>query len=105
MWESFQTRRRRSTEGESAVAIDRKQLDDLIQNLKRQRDELAVQMHLGKAEARQQWEKVTAQLDKLTADYQPTKEAVAESTEHVLTALKQVAVEVQQGFDRIRKSL
>jgi hypothetical protein len=87
------------------VAIDRKQLDELIRSLKRQRDELALQIHLGKAEAKEQWEKVTAKLDKLSADYQPTKEAFSESAEHVLAALKQVAVEVQEGFDRVRKSL
>jgi chromosome segregation ATPase len=87
------------------MAIDRKQLDNLIASLKKERDELAVQIHLGKAEAKAQWEKVTAQLDELTKDYQPVKEAAEESAENILTALKLVAGEVQEGFDRIRKSL
>ncbi len=87
------------------MAIDRKQLDDLICSLKKQRDELAVQIHLGKAEAKQQWDKVTAQLDQLNRDYQPAKEAAEESAENILAALKLVAGEVQEGFDRVRKSL
>ena len=87
------------------MTIDRKQLDDLISSLKKQRDELAVQMHLGKAEAKEQWNKVTAQLDELTKDYQPVKEAAEESAENILTALKLVAGEVQEGFERVRKSL
>jgi chromosome segregation ATPase len=87
------------------MAIDRKQLDDLISSLKQQRDELAVQIHLGKAEAKEQWAKVTAQLDELTKDYQPAKEAAEESAEKILAALKLVAGEVQDGFQRVRKSL
>jgi biopolymer transport protein ExbB/TolQ len=92
-------------EWEAMMAIDRKQLDDLICSLKKQRDELAVQIHLGKAEAKQQWDKVTAQLDQLNRDYQPAKEAAEESAENILAALKLVAGEVQEGFDRVRKSL
>jgi uncharacterized coiled-coil DUF342 family protein len=87
------------------MAIDRKQLDNLIASLKKERDELAVQIHLGKTEAKAQWDKVTAQLDELTKDYQPVREAAEESAENILTALKLVAGEVQEGFDRIRKSL
>ena len=33
-------------------------LDDLIDNLKTQRDELRVQMHLAKAEIRDEWEEI-----------------------------------------------
>jgi biopolymer transport protein ExbB/TolQ len=92
-------------EWEAMMAIDRKQLDDLICSLKKQRDELAVQIHLGKAEAKEQWDKVTAQLDQLSKDYQPAREAAEESAENILAALKLVAGEVQEGFDRVRKSL
>ena len=33
-------------------------LTELISSLKQQRDELALQMHLGKAEAKEEWETV-----------------------------------------------
>ncbi len=87
------------------MAVDRKRLEELINSLKRQRDELAVQIHLGKAEAKEQWEKVTAKLDELTKDYEPVKGAVEETADNVFDALKLVAGEVQEGFERIRKSL
>ena len=87
------------------MAVDRKRLEELINSLKRQRDELAVQIHLGKAEAKEQWEKVTAKLDELTKDYEPVKDAVEETAENVFDAFKLVAGEVQEGFERIRKSL
>lgn len=80
-------------------------LAELISSLKQQRDELALKIHLGKAEAKQEWEKVTVKLDKLTKDYEPVKDAVEESAGSVLDALKLVAGEVKQGFERIRKSL
>jgi chromosome segregation ATPase len=80
-------------------------LTELISSLKQQRDELALQIHLGKAEAKEEWEKVQARLDQLTADAEPLKEAVEESAENVLESLKLVADEIKNSFDRIRKSL
>ena len=37
---------------------NRDHLAELISSLKQQRDELALQIHLGKEEAKQEWEKV-----------------------------------------------
>ena len=80
-------------------------LTQLISALKQQRDELALKIHLGEAEAKQQWEKVTAQLDDLTKEYEPLKGAVEETAGNVLDALKLTAQEVGEGFERIRKAL
>lgn len=87
------------------MSDDRDQLEALISSLKQQRDELAVQIHLGKAEAQEEWDKLTAKLDELTKDYEPVKDAVAETAGNVFSALKLVAGEVQDGFERIRKAL
>ncbi len=87
------------------MADDRDHLDELISSLKQQRDELAVQIHLGKAEAQEEWDEVTAKLDELTKDYDPLKDAMAETAGNVFSALKLVAGEVQEGFERIRKAL
>ena len=38
------------------MQMDKNALEQLITNLKLQRDELAVKIHLGKAEAKQEWE-------------------------------------------------
>ena len=84
---------------------DRDRLAELISSLKQQRDELAVQIHLGKLEAKDEWEKVTAKLDELTKDYDPLKDAVGETAENVFDAMKLVAGEIGEGFQRIRKSL
>ena len=80
-------------------------LKEMIDGLKRQRDELALQIHLGKAEAKEEWDKVTAKLDELLADYEPVKDALSETTDNVVSAMKLVSEEVWEGFKRIKKSL
>jgi uncharacterized coiled-coil DUF342 family protein len=80
-------------------------LAELISSLKRQRDELALKIHLGKADAKEEWNKITKKLDDLTSDYEPLKDAVGETAENLLAGLKLVTEEIQHGFNRIRKSL
>ena len=87
------------------MSDEKSQLDELIASLKQQRDQLAVQIELGKAEAKEEWDKVPAKLDQLSKDYEPLKEAVETSATGVFEALKLVANEVQDGFQRVRKSL
>jgi hypothetical protein len=80
-------------------------LTELINSLKQQRDELALQIHLGKTEAKAEWERVQTKLEQLMAEAEPMKEAVEDSAENVLESLKLVAYEIKNSFDRIRKSL
>lgn len=87
------------------MCVEHNRLAELIASLKRQRDELNLQIHLGKAEAKEEWQRVTARLDELLADYDPVKNALSESTENVVSAMKQVGEEIRSGFERIRKSL
>ena len=83
----------------------RKFVQDSIFSLKQQRDELAVQLHLGKTEIKEEWDKMRVKLDKLSDDYEPVREALGESTENVLQSLKLVAGEIKDGFHRIRKAV
>jgi uncharacterized coiled-coil DUF342 family protein len=87
------------------MSQERKRLDELIRTLQRQRDELAVQIHLGRAEAKEEWDKITAKLDALMKDYEPLKGAVEETADNVFSAMRLVGREVLEGFERIRKSL
>ena len=80
-------------------------LSEAISALKQQRDELSLKMHLAESEAKQEFEAATDKLDQLTSDFDPLKDAVAESAENVTESLKLVAEEVMDSFDRIRKSL
>ncbi|QDT43325.1 hypothetical protein Pan241w_34250 [Gimesia alba] len=84
---------------------DRNRLDELISALEQQRDEIALKIHLGKQEAKDEWEKVTDKLNQLQDDYKPVKDAMKESASGVVDSLFNVGKEIQESFQRIRKSL
>jgi polyhydroxyalkanoate synthesis regulator phasin len=85
---------------------DKKSLvQEMISTLKQQRDELALQIHLGKKETKELWDKLDDKWDKLTRDYDPVKDAVSDVAEGVWSGLELIAGELKTGFDRVRKSL
>ena len=87
------------------MSDDKNLVEETISALKQQRDELALKIHLGTMEAKEEFDAATEKLDKMTEDYQPLKDAVAESAGNVLTSLQLVGEEVLATFDRIRKSM
>jgi 2-methylcitrate dehydratase PrpD len=77
----------------------------MISDLKQERDELAVQVHLGKKEVQQEWETLEEKFAELNHRYDPVKDAIGETGEEIWDALKSVGEELKEGFHRIRKSL
>ena len=88
-----------------AMADPKSRIDELIETLKRQRDELALKIHLGKAEARDEWEKLEKKLAELKAQAKPVGGAVQETAKGVGSALELAGDEIKKGYDRIRKLL
>lgn len=84
---------------------NRDRMEELINGLKQQRDELALKIHLGKKEPQDEWKLLTAKFDDLMNDYQPVKDAMKESAGNLGESLKLVASEIEEGFQKIRKSL
>ncbi len=87
------------------MAQSRDAVADMISRLKQQRDALALQIHLGKQDAKDEWEKVQSRLDNLMHEYEPLKDAVGESASKVFDSMKNVAGELLDSIDRIRNSL
>lgn len=80
--------------------------DDLLAKLARERDELALKMHLGKQEALAEWEKLETKWNHLKAvKGPPMKEAARETAHSVGSALEQAAVELKKGYEKLRKIL
>jgi hypothetical protein len=80
--------------------------DDMLARLKRERDELALKMHLGKKEAQAEWEKLEAKWNRLkTVKGPPMKEAAAQTAEGVAKAFDLAAEELKKGYEKIRKIL
>ena len=80
-------------------------LDKLIADLKQQRDELALKMHLAKAEARDEWEELEQKWDELQTRLPALREAASESAKDVGTALGLVAEEIGKAYKRLRGTL
>jgi hypothetical protein len=80
--------------------------DDMMAKLKRERDELALKIHLGKKEMLDEWEQLETKWNHLkTVKGPPMKEAAAETARGVGSALEQAAAELKKGYDKIRKIL
>lgn len=80
--------------------------DEIGERLKRERDELALKVHLGKKEAIAEWEELEAKWNRLVAvKGPPVKEAATEAARGVGSALEQAAAELKKGYEKIRKAL
>jgi hypothetical protein len=89
----------------NTMTEQRSQTANLISSLRKQRDELKLQIHLGSKEAKQEWKNLDAKFQAMMADYEPVKNAVDQTAIDVWESLKLVAGEIKDGFHRIRKSL
>ncbi len=83
----------------------RRLISNMIDDLKEERDELSLQIHLGKQEAKSELQAFSKKLDELNQRFEPLKHAAKESGENVWDAMHLVLDEIKDGFGRIRKSL
>lgn len=87
------------------MADTKKRIDEMLETLKRQRDELALKIHLGKADAKVEWDKLEKKLAELKAQAGPVGGAVGDTAKNVGSALELAGEEIKKGYDRIRKLL
>ena len=80
-------------------------LEEILGKLKSERDELRVQLHLLAAEAKDEWEEVEKHWDHLEARMKKVGDAAADAGDDVAAAGKQLAEEIGNAYQRIRKSL
>jgi hypothetical protein len=83
----------------------RQRLDDLIAALKTERDELALKMHLARADAKDEWQRLEKKLAALTAQMKPAGKVVEETAGEVRSAMELAAQEIKKGFGRLRELL
>lgn len=81
------------------------EIDDILESIKQQRDEINLQLHLAKAEVRDEWEKTEHKLDQLKNKMDAVRHEMGDASGDVLAALKITAEEIRNGYDRIRKVL
>ena len=83
----------------------RSQIQEILDRLARERDELKLKIHLGKAEARDEWEKLEKKLAELKAKAAPYTEVASDTAKNVGSALELAAEEIRKGYRRIRERL
>lgn len=87
------------------MSADKKRIDETLAALRRERDELALKVHLAKADARDEWNALQAKLDELDARARPLAKVVGETASEVGASLELAADEIKKGFERLRKML
>ncbi len=79
--------------------------DEVIGKLKAQRDELKVQMHLAKAELREEFDDLERKWEHIEGRLEKAGHEAKESAEDVGAALSTVADEIGSAYQRIKKAL
>ncbi|TWT47985.1 hypothetical protein KOR42_40690 [Thalassoglobus neptunius] len=87
------------------MADKNEQLDELINTLKQHRDELKVKLHLAQMDARQEYDRISNNIDELNKQYEPVRSAAKESGENVLSALMLAAEEMKNGLVRVGNAI
>lgn len=83
----------------------RERLSREAENLKRIRDELRVQLHLGREEARERFEQAEKRWEHLEAKLKALGHESQESMEEVGEAAQGLLHEIAESYRRIRRSL
>ncbi len=80
-------------------------LDELVEILKQRRDELYVQLHLGKAEAKDLWNETEDKWRDLRSQLDTIDDGTGDVAKDVGAAAMLMAEEIKQGYERLRKLL
>jgi hypothetical protein len=79
-------------------------LDELVAELRRLRDELNLQLHLAKADARTEWDELEKKFNHLEVRLAAAGREAKGSAADVGTALGMVADELKRGYERLKRS-
>ena len=82
---------------------ERMDLERLTEELKKQRDELRVRIHLAKADARDQFEWLEKRWEHLRGRAGVIAEEAGAATKNVGEAARLVLEEIKKGYQRIRE--
>lgn len=78
---------------------------DALERLTRERDELRVQMHLARAELRDDWEQLERQWEQLQVKLEAAGREAASSAGEVRAAAGTLLEELRKGYRRVRDQL
>ncbi|MCW9047665.1 MAG: hypothetical protein OQK46_06250 [Gammaproteobacteria bacterium] len=82
-----------------------KRIDDMLNELKEERDELKLKLHLAKMNVSEEWDKLELKLEKLEGKAQELGEVTVDASKDVGEAAKLLGQEIMEGFKKIAKHL
>ncbi len=82
-----------------------RKLDQLLEDLKQQRDELKLKMHLAKAEVMDEWDVLEQKWEHMKPRLETVQHEAAKTSKNVLAALELGVEELREGYHRIRDKL
>ncbi|MBK8014398.1 MAG: hypothetical protein IPK13_24000 [Deltaproteobacteria bacterium] len=74
-----------------------------IEDLKRLRDQLRVQAHLGKAEAKDAWSRIEASWPEVEVKLKAIESETAEFADSLFTSAKGLVAEIREGYSKLRR--
>lgn len=80
-------------------------VDRMVTELKHERDELKVKLHLARMDAGDEWHKLETRLAKLDAKARELGNATAEASHEIGAAAKLLGEEIRKGLKTIGKHL
>jgi predicted nucleic acid-binding Zn-ribbon protein len=83
----------------------RQRLNEVIAKMERERDELRLQLHLAKAEARDELARVDEKMAELKARAALIDDEARDALDDIGGAARALADEVRAGYERVRKLL
>lgn len=87
------------------MADVKEQMTKALEQFKQQRDELEVQLHLAKAEAKDEWARLETQWEDIKPKLEAAREEVGKTAVSVGDALNQAIEELKKGYERLRSRL
>lgn len=81
----------------------RERIEEMLDDLRQQRDEMRVKLNLAKLEVSEEWEKLESKLVKLEAKAKELGGATADASKDVGAAARLLAEEIYDGFKKIAR--
>jgi chromosome segregation ATPase len=87
------------------MADVKEQITNALEHFKQQRDELQVQLHLAKADAKDEWARLEQQWEETKPKLEAAREEAGKTAESVGAALSLAIDELKKGYERLRSRL
>lgn len=79
------------------------ELQKVMDNLVTQRDQLILQAHLAKLEAREEWGDLETKLEQLRGKAAQAAEVAGDAANDIASAAKLLGEEISRGYERLRQ--